>query len=142
MSPTARRKAPMSSRWSARIAGARCSTSPSTKAPSTFAAFSSWATRRSLRLGFISISHKAQIAGNAARDIAHRQRVLIHIRRHQIATLPREEQQDRVVGLVRESVLRIGGGDQLSGLGVVAFGDEFCDSLVLGGFEKRVLRHG
>src|SRR6185437_5834915 len=142
MSPTARRKAPMSARWSAPAAGARCSTSPSTaRDRSICAAISSWATRRSVRRGSISISHKAEIAGNAARDIAHRQRVLVHIRRHKIAGLPREEQKYRVIGLVRETILRIGGGDQLAGLGVVAGGDEFCDALVLRRLEQRDLGH-
>src|ERR1700761_7388559 len=142
MPPMARRKAPMASKGWARIAGVGGSPSPSTaRDPSICAAFSSWATRRSVRRGFISISHKAEIAGNTARDIAHRQRVLIHIWRHQITGLPREEQKDRVVGLVRKAILRIGGGDQLAALGVVAGCDEFGDALVLRRLEQRDLRH-
>src|ERR1019366_7228116 len=119
----------MSSKWWGPTAGAPCSTSPSTaNRPSICAVSSSWATRRSVRRGSINISRKAQLVRDAARDIAYRQRVLIHIRRHQIAALPGEEQQDRVIGLMRKAVMRIGGCDQLAGLGVVAGGDEFGDA--------------
>src|SRR6185437_2415151 len=120
MSPTAKRKAPMSSKWSAPTAGARCSTSLSmARARSTCAAISSWATRHSPRLGSINTSHKSQLVRDAVGDVAHGQGFLVHVRRHQVAGFPGEEQQDRVSGLVREAVLRIAGGDQLATFGVV-----------------------
>src|SRR5689334_16200436 len=108
MSPTARRKAPMWSKWWTPIAGARCSTSRWTaRRQSICAAISSWATRRSLRLGSINITRKAQLAGNAIGDVLHRQGILIDAGWHQIAGLPGEEQKDRVVGQMREAILRI-----------------------------------
>ena len=54
---------------------------------------------------------------------------------------PGEEQQHGVIGVVGKAILRIGGGDQLAGLGVVAGGDEFRDALVLRGLEQGDLRH-
>src|SRR5579871_5646327 len=132
----------MWSRWWAQIAGAPSSTSRWTaKAPSTFAAISSWATRRSRRLGSISISHEAQFAGNAAGNALHRQRVLIDIGRHQIAGLPGKEQKDGVIGLVRKTILRIAGGDQLACFRVITGGDEFGDTLVLCRLEQGDFRH-
>src|ERR1700742_2665322 len=142
MSPTARPKAPMWSRWWAPTAGARCSTSRWTaRGRSICAAISSSATRRSPRRGFISISLEAQLAGNAVGDALHRQGILIHAGWHQIACPPGEEQKDRVIGLVREAILRIAGGNQLSRLGGVAGGHEFRHALVLCGLEQRDFRH-
>src|SRR5512146_3219364 len=134
MSQTARRKAPMGSRWWAPTAGARCPTSRwAARRRLTCAAISSLATRRSLRLGFINISRKAQFAGDAVGDALHRQGILIQAGRQQIAGLPGEEQKDRVIGQMRKAILGIAGGDQLARLGVVTGGHEFGDALVLRG---------
>ncbi|MCP5412738.1 MAG: hypothetical protein H6924_11560 [Alphaproteobacteria bacterium] len=70
-------------------------------------------------------------------DCAKAQRVLIDARRDQIARRPGEEQQHRMVGVVRKTVARIGGRQHLAGPGVVSGGDEL--TLPLGPLNNKAI---